>query len=137
MSQDWQVQIVGDGDQRKILQNYINDNALSNVSLLGQLNSEQVKKVLSKSKISCLTSLREGFGVVLIEALFSSNVLIAYDCPSGPAENVIIENGFLIPLRNKAQFIEKLKFLTNNPATLENMMTSSFQDSQKWKSIIK
>ena len=133
LSQDWQVQIVGDGDQRKILQNYINDNALSNVSLQGQLNSEQVKKVLSKSKISCLTSLREGFGVVLIEALFSSNVLIAYDCPSGPAEIVNIENGFLIPLRNKAQFIEKLKFLTNNPATLENMMKSSFQDAQKWK----
>ena len=50
LSQDWQVQIVGDGDQRKILQNYINDNALSNVSLLGQLNSEQVKRFFPNPK---------------------------------------------------------------------------------------
>ena len=133
LPKDWRVQIIGDGNQRSILENYINENALNNVSLLGQLNSEQVKSILSRSKISCLTSLREGFGVVLIEAMFSSNALIAYDCPSGPSEIVNDENGFLIPLRDKTQFIEKLKYLTSNPAVLENTMKSSFQDSQKWK----
>lgn len=133
LPQDWQVKIIGDGNQRKILENYINENSLTHISLEGQLNSEQVKEILSKSKISCLTSLREGFGVVLIEAMFSSNALIAYDCPSGPSEIVNDENGFLIPLRDKTQFIEKLKYLTSNPAVLENTMKSSFQDSQKWK----
>lgn len=133
LPKDWKVQIIGDGNQRNILENYINENALNNVSLLGQLNSEKVKSILSRSKISCLTSLREGFGVVLIEAMFSSNALIAYDCPSGPSEIVNSENGFLIPLRDKTQFIEKLKYLISNPVVLENTMKSSFQDSQKWK----
>ena len=133
LPQDWEVKIIGDGDQRKILENYINENSLSNVSLEGQLNSAQVKDILSKSKINCLTSLREGFGVVLIEAMFSSNALIAYDCPSGPSEIVNNENGFLIPLRDKKLFQNKLKFLIENPYTLETLMKTSFQDSQNWK----
>ena len=53
LPQDWQVKIIGDGNQRKILENYINENSLSNVSLEGQLNSAQVKDMLSKSKINC------------------------------------------------------------------------------------
>ncbi|KFC24078.1 glycosyltransferase [Chryseobacterium sp. FH1] len=130
---DWQVKVIGDGSQMSVLKDYINDNSLSNVSLLGQLNSDQVKDILSKSKISCLTSLREGFGVVLIEALFSSNALIAYDCPSGPSEIVNEKNGFLIPLRDKATFIDKLNGLVNDPNTLDSLMKSSFAESQKWK----
>ena len=133
LPQDWQVKIIGDGNQRKILENYINENFLTHISLEGQLNSEQVKEILFKSKISCLTSLREGFGVVLIEAMFSSNALIAYDCPSGPSEIINSKNGFLIPLRNKQQFQDKLKFLIENPNTLETLMKTSFQDSQNWK----
>lgn len=130
---DWEIKIIGDGNQRKLLEDYISKHSLSNVSLLGQLNSKQVKEILSRSKISCLTSLREGFGVVLIEALFSSNVLIAYDCPSGPSEIVNPRNGFLIPLGDKKLFQEKLKTLTEDADTLETMMKTAFYDSQNWK----
>ncbi len=130
---DWDIRIIGDGNQRKLLEEYITKHSLSNVSLLGQLNSKQVKEILSRSKISCLTSLREGFGVVLIEALFSSNVLIAYDCPSGPSEIVNPKNGFLIPLGDKKLFQEKLKMLTEDADTLETMMKTAFQESQNWK----
>jgi len=130
---DWQVKVIGDGSQMSVLKNYIKENSLSNIYLLGQQNSEQVKDILSKSKISCLTSLREGFGVVLIEALFSSNALIAYDCPSGPAEIINENNGFLIPLRDKNEFKKQLVYLIENPELLNNLMKSSFSDSKKWK----
>ncbi len=130
---DWKVKIIGDGSEMFVLKNYIKTNYLSNISLLGQLDSEQVKDVLSQSKINCLTSLKEGFGVVLIEAMFSSNALIAYDCPSGPSEIVNDKNGFLIPLRDKEGFKEKLKYLVSNPDSLENLMRSSFEESYKWK----
>ena len=133
LTKDWQIKIIGDGTQMSVLKNYIGKNSLANVSLLGQLNSDQVKDILSKSKISCLTSLREGFGVVLIEAMFSSNALIAYDCPSGPSEIVNEKNGFLIPLRDKEEFKTKLKYLINNPFFLEGIMKTSFEESNRWK----
>lgn len=130
---DWQVKIIGDGPEMPTLKKYIEDNSLSNISLLGQLDSDNVRNVISKSKINCLTSLREAFGVVLVEAMFSSNALIAYDCPSGPSEIVNKENGFLIPLRNKREFKDKLKYLVQNPEILTDLMSSSYSDSQKWK----
>jgi len=133
LSSDWKVNIIGDGSQISILTKYIDDNSLSNVSLLGQMDSEDVKKVLYKSKINCLTSLTESFGVVLIEAMFSSNALIAYNCPSGPAEIVNNQNGFLIPLGDKNEFKEKLKYLVQNTQTLDNLMLSSYSQSKKWK----
>lgn len=130
---DWQVKIIGDGPEMPALKQYIEDNASSNIFLLGQLDSDNVRAVISKSKINCLTSLREGFGVVLVEAMFSSNALIAYDCPSGPSEIVNEQNGFLIPLKNKNEFKEKLKFLIQNPAALADLMSSSYSESGKWK----
>jgi len=130
---DWQVKIIGDGPEMPVLKQYIEDNALSNVFLLGQLDSDNVRAVISKSKINCLTSLREGFGVVLVEAMFSSNALIAYDCPSGPSEIVNEKNGFLIPLGNKNEFRDKLKFLIQDPAALADLMRSSYSESSKWK----
>lgn len=130
---DWKVKILGDGSQMSILKQYIDDNSLRNVSLLGQLDSEQVRRTLSLSKINCLTSLREGFGVVLIEAMFSSNALIAYDCPSGPSEIVNPKNGFLISLRDKKAFIEKIEMLTRDEQLLNTLMKTSFEESQNWR----
>lgn len=129
----WQIKIIGDGPDKDTLQNYISKNNLSNVFLLGQLDATEVQKILRKSKINCLTSLREGFGVVLIEAMFASNVLIAYDCKSGPSEIVNDNNGFLIPLKDQESFKEKLKYLLDYPQVLENLMKNSFGESKKWK----
>lgn len=129
----WQIKIIGDGPDKDTLQNYISKNNLSNVFLLGQLDATEVHKILRKSKINCLTSLREGFGVVLIEAMFASNVLIAYDCQSGPSEIVNDNNGFLIPLKDQESFKEKLKYLLDYPQVLENLMKNSFGESKKWK----
>ena len=130
---DWEVNIIGDGPEMPVLKKYVDENSLSNVSLLGQLDSDSVRSVISRSKINCLTSLKEGFGVVLVEAMFSSNALLAYDCPSGPAEIVNEKNGFLIPLRNKNEFKDKLKFLIQHPAILTDLMRSSYSESRHWK----
>jgi glycosyltransferase involved in cell wall biosynthesis len=130
---DWRVKIIGDGPEMPVLKQYIEDSALSNVFLPGQLDSDNVRAVISKSKINCLTSLREGFGVVLVEAMFSSNALIAYDCPSGPSEIVNKKNGFLIPLGNKNDFKDKLKYLIHNPEVLTELMRSSYYESERWK----
>ncbi|MPS72237.1 MAG: glycosyltransferase [Chryseobacterium sp.] len=106
---DWQIKIIGDGSQMPILKEYIENNSLSNVFLLGQLDPGNVRSILSRSKISCLTSLTEAFGVVLIEAMFSSNALITYNCPGGPSEIVNKQNGFLISAGDKEDFKDKLK----------------------------
>lgn len=130
---DWKVNIIGHGSQLNLLKNYAETNNLHQVNFLGQVDAEAVRSQMLKSKILCLTSTREGFGVVLVEGLFSSNVLIGYDCPSGPSDIINEQNGYLIPLHNKELFREKLEYLTNDKAALAQKIESSFEDSKKWK----
>lgn len=130
---DWKINIIGQGLQWDLLKNYADENGLSQVTFLGQVDSEAVRNHMLKSKILCLTSTREGFGVVLVEGLFSSNVLVGYDCPSGPADIINEKNGYLIPLHNKELFREKLEYLVNNETILAQKIKSSFDDSKNWK----
>ncbi|WP_379967814.1 glycosyltransferase [Epilithonimonas sp. UC225_85] len=130
---DWKVNIIGQGLQLDLLKDYAEKNALHQVNFLGQVDSKVVRDYMSKSKILCLTSIREGFGIVLVEGMFASNVLIAYDCPSGPADIINEKNGYLIPLHAKESFVEKLNYLVNNPSVLEKKIKTSFLESAKWK----
>lgn len=131
---DWKVEIMGQGREKENLQRFLEENNLQDrIKFLGHGSSEDVYRLMARSKISCLTSTNEAFGMVLLEAMFSSNALIAYDCNYGPSDIINEKNGFLIPLHDKNTFQEKLEFLTQNPETLNALIESSYQDAQNWK----
>ncbi|WP_052911430.1 glycosyltransferase [Riemerella anatipestifer] len=131
---DWKLQIVGEGDKRDELEKLVKSSNLeSKVSFLGNRKVDEIENLLERSKIFAFTSLREAFGVVLLEAMFCSNVLIAYDCNYGPSDIINENNGFLIPLENKDLFREKLQYLLDNPVDLERLSHSSYMEAQKWK----
>ena len=132
--ENWKVEIMGQGREKEKLQKFIDENHLSErVRLMGIGSSDDVYRMMARSKISCLTSTVEAFGMVLLEAMFSSNAIIAYDCNYGPSDIVNEKNGFLIPLHDKKMFQEKLELVTQNPEVLENLMKSSFEDAQNWR----
>lgn len=131
---DWKVEIMGQGREIEYLQKFIEENNLQKrIKFLGHGSSEDVYRLMARSKISCLTSINEAFGMVLLEAMFSSNALIAYDCHYGPSDIINDKNGFLIPLHDQKTFQEKLQYLTHNTEVLKNLITSSYQDAQNWK----
>lgn len=114
LPKDWKIQIMGEGTQEKILKEKCRIEQIDNVEFLGKGNITDVYQLLKKSKINCLTSILEGLPTILLEAMFSSNALIAYDCKYGPSDIINKNNGFLIPLHNKQLFKEKLEYLTQN-----------------------
>lgn len=133
LSSRWKVQIIGDGPERNNLETFVNKSGLTDrISFLGNQPIEEVSKLLQSSKIFASTSLREAFAMVLVESMMSGNALIAYDCNYGPSDIINEKNGFLIPMHNKNEFIEKLEFLTKNENELEKLMSSSFKESKYW-----
>ncbi|MDY3521887.1 glycosyltransferase [Riemerella anatipestifer] len=106
---------------------------MNSAIFLGKKSTNEIIHILQESKIFALTSTVEAFGLVLVEAMFCSNVLIAYDCNYGPSDIINKNNGFLIPLRNKDLFRENLQHLLDNPADLERLSHSSYMEAQKWK----
>ena len=129
---NWSVKIMGDGSQKhKLIEKAEKENI--KVEFLGIGNIAAVYKLINKSKINCLTSTAEALPTILIQAMFYSNVLIAYDCNYDPSDIINENNGFLIPLGDKQMFREKLEYLMINENIYNNLNKSSYKESQKWK----
>ena len=134
LPKNWILQIIGDGVERNNLEKYVKDKGLhANVCFLGSKNIDEISRLLDKSKIFISTSLKEGLPTVLVEAMFCSNALVAYDCNYGPSDIINENNGFLIPLGDKKMFREKLEYLIMNEDIYNNLNKSSYEESQKWK----
>ncbi|MFS4432357.1 glycosyltransferase [Chryseobacterium sp. S90] len=134
LPEDWSVTIAGSGGEAAKIEAYTKHlGLLEKVQFVGQISAEEVAELLKKSKILCMTSRREGLPTILIEAMFCGNALVSYDCPTGPSEIINENNGFLIPLRNKRLFKEKLNYLIHNPLSLSKLMQSSYKESYQWR----
>lgn len=82
---DWQLKIVGEGEERASLSQFIADNNLADsVELVG--NTDNVQKYYEQAAIFCLSSRFEGFPMVLLETLSFGLPVVSFDCDTGPAE---------------------------------------------------
>jgi glycosyltransferase involved in cell wall biosynthesis len=116
------------------LEQFVEKNQLQErIIFYGTKTSEEILKLLRKSKIFGFTSLKEALPTVLVEAMFCSNAIISYNCNYGSSDIVKNNSGFLIDVNNKEDFIQKLEMLTNSDEKLEKMMESASKEAQNWK----
>lgn len=110
---DWHLDIIGDGDQRSILEEYISTHHLNDfVTLHGFQGKDYVDKLLHKSSIYVMTSYTESFGIVLIEAMSHGLPCVAFDSAEGAKELINSGmNGYLIKNRNMGAMIKKIEDL--------------------------
>lgn len=106
---DWKLQIVGDGEDRKLYENIIQEDSLQRVEMLG---FKQPLPYYKKAKIFLMTSAYEGFGMTLVEAQQNAVALLVMDSYESLHEIVENgENGVLVKDGDVAEFTEKLKLL--------------------------
>lgn len=107
--------IFGEGVERDKLYKLLSYNGLNgNDILVGKVENIEIE--LSNTKFFFVTSLRESFSMVILEAMACGCVVISYDCPTGPKE--LIEdgvNGFLVPLNDTEALINRYSLLVKNP----------------------
>ena len=104
----WCLWIVGEGELKQELHDKIKKMGLDDcVRLLGA--TKDIASVYSQASAFAFSSIHEGFGMVLLEAMSFGIPCVSFDCPSGPRD-VIIEgvNGFLIDDDDEDAFIETL-----------------------------
>ena len=95
---DWKLKIVGEGEDRVKLTDFIEKNKLTDsVELVG--NTNDVGQYYKEAEIFCLSSRFEGFGMVLIEALAFGLPIVSFDCEAGPAE-VLEDTGSILVAKN-------------------------------------
>lgn len=127
---DWKLHIYGTGEnEKKLKQKIIDLNLGKSVFLFPPTN--EIDKVYKNSSIFTMTSIHEGFSLVLSEAISFGIPAIAFDCNSGPSEIISNnESGFLIPPADNALFIEKLATLMNSQQLRYTMGNKAFEKSK-------
>ncbi|MDA3046289.1 glycosyltransferase [Campylobacter sp. VBCF_06 NA8] len=101
---DFVLQIVGEGKERKNLQNLINSlNLQSKVVLLGF--KDDVAQRLANSHLQIISSRSEGLSISLIEGIFYANVLLGTKV-GGISE--ILDEEFFIDYENMSAKISKI-----------------------------
>ena len=134
VSNDWKLQIIGDGSERKNLEQFVEKNQLQDrVIFYGTKTSDEILELLRKSKIFGFTSLKEALPTVLVESMFCGNAIVSYNCDYGPSDIINEKNGFLINLNNQQAFKTALEKLINDKSLMNKMAQNSISYSQEWK----
>ena len=131
---NWVLDIVGDGDEREVLSNYIIDNHLEeSVTLHGFRTREYIYDLLEKSSIYLMTSFSESFGNVLLEAMSVGLPCIAFTSAEGANEIIVSGyNGYLIKHRNRDAYVKKVKDLIDNAKTRKKIGKQARVSVQKY-----
>lgn len=111
--------IYGDGEEVEALKSHALKLGLSPQNIL-MGSTSQLDLFLSTAKFLVVTSYRESFSMVILEAMAAGCIPISFDCPTGPRE--LIDdgvNGFLVPLGDVIKIESIIEFLLDNPAVAE------------------
>lgn len=117
---NWKLKIVGEGEDRTKLTDFIKMNKLTDsVELVG--NIDNVGGYYEQAEIFCLSSRFEGFPMVLLETLAFGLPVVSFDCDTGPAEVLEDTGSILVP--------------KNDVNLLASSLIDLMKDGQKRKTI--
>ena len=128
---EWNLVIVGDGPLRKLIENEISSRGLKRILLAGAQNN--VTPFYETSSILLMTSIFEGWGLVLTEAMSRGCVPVAFSSFASLPD--IIDdgiNGFRITPFNTDEYTAKLKTMTASPDSLGNMAEAAVEKASKY-----
>lgn len=126
---NWKYTIIGDGEERKSIENIIHNYGLEErITILGMLDRQEVLKLLKKSDIFLMVSAPETFGLAYLEAMAKGNIVF---CSKGwGIDGAIIdgENGFLVEPKNAEQLYMKIcKFLNLEFSYKAKLLLNSYK----------
>lgn len=140
---DWTLTIVGEGQERNNLEQLIQEHKLNNVFLPGFHND--ISSYYNQSDIFAMTSLAEGFSLVLLEAMAHSLPIVGFYSDGGVSGLVDHTNGILLEQGDINGLSHALLQLIQDSEKRANLGKISYEKSlhytneqilAKWNSII-
>ena len=117
-----ELRIAGEGLEKKRIENYIRRNDISNIILLGRLNSSEMLNEYRNSHCYVSASKIETFGITYREAMMFGKPVVAI-FNDGIAENWSDEFGFLV--KSEERFADALQKMVKNYHLFDNEKISN------------
>lgn len=123
---DWQLKIVGDGDEKDNMIAFAKEHQLNNVHFEG--SQSDVAQYYRKASFVCLTSNFEGWGMVLTEGMQYGCIPFTFN-NYGAAFEIIDDgiNGCLIPAFRLKKYASRLSELMENQSKRNEMAKAAIE----------
>lgn len=129
---DWQLEIVGEGDEKVALQNRIDRYGLAEQVKLMPATSA-IEEVYLGASVMVLSSHYEGLPMVLLEAQSFGLPIVSFACQCGPKDIVEDgETGYLVPEGNVEQLAERLVNVMTNETLRKAMGRRAKEASHRY-----
>ncbi len=136
---DFNFKLIGDGKLYKKIENYIVNNKLTHIQLLGKKSFNETASFMRKCSFLIVPSRNEGFGLVAVEAMACSKPVIASDV--GGLKEVVIDgyNGLLFKKEDIIDLKEKIQKLIDDKDLRKTLGKNGEKFSKKfsWKKCAK
>lgn len=127
---NWNLSIIGDGEERFDLEKQVSKLGLERIKFCGLQNPNPF---YGRSKILCMTSAYEGFPLVLAEAQVFGTIPVAFDSFTSVHDIIINEeNGFLIEPFNVQKYVDCLSELMQNEDKMKEMALKCQKSVEKF-----
>lgn len=127
---DWQLHIYGEGEYDGFLRSLIHEKGLDDVVFIHPFTSELYKR-MQESAVYLMSSMYEGFSLVIIEAMMNGLPVVSYNCPYGPAD-LITDNGILVEHLNVGKLAEALCWMIEHPEERRRMGALGHKYAQQY-----
>ena len=129
---DWQLEIVGEGDEKVALQNRIDRYGLAEQVKLMPATSA-IEEAYLDASVMVLSSHYEGLPMVLLEAQSFGLPIVSFACQCGPKDIVEDgETGYLVPEGNVEQLAERLVNVMTNETLRKAMGRKAKEASRRY-----
>lgn len=127
----WELVLVGDGIERKRIEEYIRKKGLKNVCLEGA--KKNVTDYYKKASFVCLTSLYEGWGMALTEGMAHGCIPFTFN-NYGAASDIIDDgvNGCLIPAYELKEYASRLSELIQDEKKRAEFARAAYQKVKRF-----
>ncbi|NQY66951.1 MAG: glycosyltransferase family 4 protein [Flavobacteriales bacterium] len=123
---EFTIFIAGTGGLKDKLAKEISDNKLSDEVILLDF-IDRIEEFMNSIDVFLLSSMWEGFGYVLVEAMVKSKPVVAFDMTSNPEIIGDKETGFLIEYPDLEKFADQVEELIKNPEQRNKMGTAGLR----------
>ncbi|WP_341752810.1 MULTISPECIES: glycosyltransferase [unclassified Candidatus Tisiphia] len=124
-----QLFIGGDGEEKENLQKLAYQLSIEKqIKWLGWINDKT--KFFSEIDIFCLPSIKESFGIVLLEAMANLKPIVSTDS-CGARKILSHENdSIIVPINDAEKLAESIIFLINNPEIVKKYIEGAYKKVQ-------
>ncbi len=125
--------LVGDGEQRPLLEARARELGWPSIKFLGFKNQSELPALFDLCDVFVLVPEREGLATVIAEVMNAGKPVIISDTV-GLAGDLVGEgeNGFIVPPRSPALLADRLKMVLDNPGLAATMGEKSLQRITGW-----